>query len=58
MAKKITKGIRMDDETFRKLQQLAKETDRTMGSVVRVLIKLAETGSINDIKLPGMADET
>jgi predicted transcriptional regulator len=49
-----TFGIRLDDKTFAKLQRIAGETDRTMGSVVRVLISLAEVGTTREIQLPSI----
>jgi predicted transcriptional regulator len=44
-------AVRLDDETIDKLKQLAAETDRTMGSVIRVLIRQAEVGCIPDVRL-------
>ena len=44
-----TFGIRLDEDTFQTLRQLAVETDRTMASVVRMLIRLAAGGDVIDI---------
>jgi predicted transcriptional regulator len=49
-----TFGVRLDDATIDKLQSLANQTDRTRGSVIRLLIQLAEVGSIREVCLPSV----
>ena len=46
-----TFGVRLDDATITKLQRLADETDRTRGSVIRLLIQQAEVGSFREVCL-------
>lgn len=49
---KRTFGIRIDERTYGKLRRIANLTDRSLGSVVRILIRRAEVGSIQDVVLP------
>jgi hypothetical protein len=46
-----TLGIRVDNATYERLQRLALATERSMGSVVRLLIRQAEVSGFREICL-------
>ena len=52
-------GIRVDHETFEKLKRLAEATDRSKGSIVRLLIRRAAESGFREIRLlpDSQADE-
>ena len=46
-----TVGIRMDQHTYDRLQELAAATERSMSAVVRLLVKQATTSGFREICL-------
>ena len=44
-------GIRIDHETFEKLKQLAEATERSKGSIVRLLIRRAAERGFREVQV-------